>query len=117
MPASLESDVAVMYTDDRKTTSQNRISPTSHLSVCTITISKAKRETGTCSQVWEDTRTNFVSELEKGLFALLNWLFKLKWYKDGSTGVHTKSSDLALLHHFLLKPSYSSNTEKPRLYP
>lgn len=80
--ASLESDVAVMYRDDKKPTSQKRISP---LYLAQSLSTRQRKKTGTYSQVGEDTKTNFVSELEKGLFVLLNCLFKLKWCKDEST--------------------------------
>lgn len=86
VPASLESEVAVVYRDDKKLTSQKRISPVGLAS--TVTTTKEKKETGTCSQAGEDTRTKTgqlfcqqqtASELEKGLFTLLNWLSDLKW--------------------------------------
>lgn len=101
-PASLKSDVAVMYRDNRKSTSQKRISSTSHLSVCTISHQRKKRnrdlQSGRGGQQYK-----LFQRTKKGLFALLNWLFKLKWYKDGSTDVHAKSFDLSLLHQLLSK--------------
>lgn len=38
-----------------------------------------------------------------GVFGLINWLFKLKRYKDESADVHGKSYDLVLLHQLFSK--------------
>lgn len=50
--ASLEADLAVMQGDDKKPTHPKIFSPSdmAHLSGCTITIIKAKKETATHSQ-------------------------------------------------------------------
>lgn len=55
LTASLEADLAVMQGGDRKPTHQKRFSTrdTAHSSGCTITITKAKKETGTVSQAWK----------------------------------------------------------------
>lgn len=57
--ASLEADLAVMQGDDRKPTHQKRFSPrsTAHISGCTITITKAKKERGTHSQAGKTNGT------------------------------------------------------------
>jgi len=53
--ASLEADLGVMQGDDRKHTHQKRFSPrgTAHLSGCTITITKAKKQEVRQGRQWD----------------------------------------------------------------
>lgn len=61
--ASLEADLAVTKEDDRKPTHQKRFSPkgTGYSSGCTMTITKAKKETGTHSQAGKTVGQTLVS--------------------------------------------------------